>query len=45
MFEALLSNRTVGVLVEALPRILTDNGSEFSNPKCIENGPDRKSVV
>ena len=23
MFEALLSNRTVGVLVEALPRILT----------------------
>lgn len=22
------------------PVILTDNGSEFSNPKCIENGPD-----
>jgi len=22
------------------PIILTDNGSEFSNPKCIENGPD-----
>ena len=22
--------------------ILTDNGSEFSNPKCIENGPDGK---
>lgn len=22
------------------PYILTDNGSEFSNPKCIENGPD-----
>ena len=24
------------------PVILTDNGSEFSNPKCIENGPDGK---
>ena len=26
------------------PVILTDNGSEFSNPKCIENGPDRKRI-
>ena len=24
------------------PVILTDNGSEFSNPRCIENGPDGK---
>ena len=24
------------------PVILTDNGSEFFNPKCIENGPDGK---
>ena len=24
------------------PVILTDNGSEFSNPKCIENGPNGK---
>ena len=24
------------------PVILTDNGSEFSNPKCIEKGPDGK---
>lgn len=24
------------------PVVLTDNGSEFSNPKCIENGPDGK---
>lgn len=22
------------------PVVLTDNGSEFSNPKCIENGPN-----
>ena len=26
------------------PVILTDNGSEFSNPKCIENGPDGKRI-
>ena len=26
------------------PVILTDNGSEFSNPKCIENGPDGKGI-
>ena len=26
------------------PVILTDNGSEFSNPKCIENGPDGKGL-
>lgn len=27
---------------ELFPVILTDNGSEFSNPKCIENGPEGK---
>ena len=26
------------------PVILTDNGSEFSNPRCIENGPDGKRI-
>jgi len=29
------------VFRELFPVILTDNGSEFSNPKAIENGPER----
>ena len=27
------------------PVILTDNGSEFSNPKCIEKGPSGKELI
>ncbi len=31
-----------GRILGSCPVILTDNGSEFSNPRCIENGPDGK---
>ena len=39
LLDKVLGNKNFSQL---FPVILTDNGSEFSNPRCIENGPDGK---
>lgn len=43
IYESLYQKLGPGDFRKLFPLILTDNGSEFSNPKCIENGPDGTS--
>lgn len=40
IFDSLYQKLGIVDFKKLFPVILTDNGSEFSNPKCIENGPD-----
>ncbi len=42
VFEGLYRELGISDFRKLFPVILTDNGSEFSNPKSIENGPDGK---
>ena len=44
VFEGLYRNLGIMDFRKLFPVILTDNGSEFSNPKSIENGPDGKGI-
>lgn len=42
IFDELYKRLGGSMFRHLFPLVLTDNGSEFSNPKCIENGPSGK---